>query len=100
MLDVMLLIKSKDAQALLYEGGVEFAGVFGSHSRGEEKEGSDLDVLIQFKSEDKSLLDLIRLENNLSDLLGKKVDLVTEEALSPLIRDSVFKNLKLVYGER
>lgn len=91
---------SSELQALFYKGGVKFAGIFGSYSRGEERKNSDLDILIKFQSDDKSLIDLIRLENNLSDFLGKKVDLVTEEALSPLIRDSILSNLKPIYGER
>lgn len=100
MLDILSISKSQELQTLLSQGGVEFAGIFGSYSRGEEKKDSDVDVLIKFKSDDKSLLDLIRLENSLSAFLGKKVDLVTEEALGSLIKDSVFRTLKPIYGKR
>ncbi|MEM3505172.1 MAG: nucleotidyltransferase family protein [Archaeoglobaceae archaeon] len=56
---------------------VKFIGIFGSYVRGEEKKGSDLDILVEFEdSADLSLLDFIRLENYLSEELGIKVDLV------------------------
>jgi predicted nucleotidyltransferase len=55
-------------------------GLFGSFARGENKKGSDIDILVEFK-ESPSLLTLIKLENDLSDLLGIKVDLVTIGAL-------------------
>lgn len=85
---------------VLSENGVEFAGVFGSRARGEEKPGSDIDILVRFKNNDKSLLDLIRVENTLSDILGVDVDLVTEEALHPFMRDGVYKDLEVIYGQR
>lgn len=56
--------------------------------------------MIRFKNNDKTLLDLIHIENILSDNLGLKVDLVTEDALHPLMKESVFKDLKVIYGQR
>ena len=68
-------------------------GIFGSFSRGENKKGSDLDILIEFK-ESPSLLTLIKLENDLSEILGIKVDLVTPGALkNKRIRKSIKKDL-------
>ena len=58
----------------------------GSYLRGEAKEGSDLDILVEFKPDAKiSLLEFVELENYLSDLLGVKVDLVEKSALKPRI---------------
>ena len=51
-------------------------GVFGSYARGEENDNSDLDILIDFDIK-VDLLELIGLEQELSELLGIKVDLVT-----------------------
>lgn len=51
-------------------------GVFGSYARGEENEKSDLDILIDFDMK-VDLLDLIGMEQELSELLGIKVDLIT-----------------------
>ena len=51
-------------------------GIFGFFARGDNKKGSDIDILVEFK-ESPSLLTLIKLENDLSDILGIKVDLIT-----------------------
>ncbi|EHP85313.1 nucleotidyltransferase family protein [Methanotorris formicicus] len=59
--------------------------VFGSYVRGEQKETSDVDILVEFY-ELPSLLEFVNLENYLSDLLGIKVDLV--------LRDDIRKELK------
>lgn len=64
--------------------------VFGSVSRGEEGPISDIDFLIDFEA-DRSLLDLVGLKLELEELLGHKVDLVTEKAMHRLIADQVIK---------
>ena len=64
--------------------GVKEIGIFGSYIRGEQKGNSDVDVLVDF-TESISLLDFIHLENELSDLLGVKVDLVMKTALKSRI---------------
>lgn len=61
---------------------VKSIGIFGSYVRGQQKKGSDLDILVEFEDSDKlSLLDFIRLENYLSEELGIKVDLVEKNTL-------------------
>ena len=70
-------------------------GIFGSYARNEENENSDLDILISFKN-NINLLQLLDLENQLSDKLGIKVELITEHALHPKIKPYVFKDLKIV----
>lgn len=92
------LIKNK-AIPILKSNNVEFAGVFGSYARGEESKESDLDLLIRF-ARPKSLFDLVRLERVLSRHLGRKVDVVTEKALSPYIKKYVISDLKIIYGKR
>jgi len=68
-------------------------GIFGSFARGDNKKESDIDILIEFK-EPPSLLTLIKLENDLSDTLGIKVDLVTTGALkNKRIKKSIKKDL-------
>jgi len=74
--------------------GVKEIGVFGSYVRGEQKEGSDIDVLIEFKPQARiSLLEFVELENYLSDLLGTKVDLVEKSALKPRIGKHILKEV-------
>jgi predicted nucleotidyltransferase len=64
--------------------------VFGSVARGDVTEGSDIDLLVRLNS-DCSLIDHIALKHDLEDLLGQKVDLVTEDALHRLVRDRILK---------
>lgn len=73
---------------------VKRVGVFGSYIRGEEKEGSDLDILVEFEeSASLSLLDFVRLENYLGELLGVKVDLVEKSALKPRIGKHILEEV-------
>jgi hypothetical protein len=68
-------------------------GIFGSFARGDNKKGSDIDILVEFK-ESPTLLTLIKLENDLSEILGIKVDLITTGALkNKRIKKSIEKDL-------
>ena len=68
--------------------GARDVRVFGSLARGEGSEGSDLDLLVKL-GEGRSLLDLVGLKQDLEDLLSRPVDVVTERALSPYLRERV-----------
>ena len=70
--------------------------VFGSVARGEETEQSDIDLLVEFEHP-VTLLQLISLERELSELFGRPVDLVTERALSPYLQDSVTASAREIY---
>lgn len=73
---------------------VKEIGIFGSWIRGEQKKGSDVDILIDFEPEAKiSLLDFVGLENYLSDLLRVKVDLVEKPALKPRIGKHILREV-------
>jgi predicted nucleotidyltransferase len=69
---------------------VETLEVFGSYVRSEQDKDSDLDILVTFK-EVPSLLTFIAIENNLSDLLGVKVDLVMKDSLKPKIGGQILR---------
>lgn len=62
--------------------------VFGSHAKGAVTEASDLDLLVDLE-EGRDLLDLVGIKQDLESLLGRKVDVLTEEALSPYLRDKI-----------
>jgi uncharacterized protein len=65
---------------------VSSLGVFGSYVRGEQTTASDVDILVEFEPEARfGLLEFCDLENHLSDLLGRKVDLVMKDGLKPRI---------------
>lgn len=67
---------------------VKKIAIFGSYSRGEQTESSDLDLLVEFEKP-VSLLSLVSLENRLADITGIKVDLVPQEDIRPELRDEI-----------
>ncbi|MBU1006965.1 MAG: nucleotidyltransferase family protein [Candidatus Omnitrophica bacterium] len=67
---------------------VKEIGIFGSYIRGEEKKGSDLDILVEFE-EAPSLFKFIQLEHYLGRVLKVKVDLVMKDALKPVIGERI-----------
>jgi hypothetical protein len=74
--------------------GIKELGIFGSYVRGEERKDSDLDLLAEFEDGAKlGLLEFIRVENYLTDLLGIKVDLVEKSALKPRIGRLILKEV-------
>lgn len=62
--------------------------VFGSRARGDDTPGSDLDILVSLEA-GRSLLDLVAIHQDLEDLLGYPVDVLTEGALSPYLRERI-----------
>ena len=66
--------------------------VFGSFIRSEQRKKSDLDLLVTF-SETPGLIEFIRLENYLSDMLGIKVDLVMKDSLKPRLREYILNEV-------
>ena len=66
---------------MLKSYGAKRIEVFGSYARG-ERNPNDIDVIVEFE-EGKSLLELVKIEQELEELLGIKVDLLTRKAISP-----------------
>lgn len=81
------------------KNGVAMVAVFGSQARGESNGQSDIDLLVRFATR-KSLLAVIGLERQLSDALERKVDLLTEAALSPYLRERILDDLQVIYETR
>jgi predicted nucleotidyltransferase len=67
-------------------------GVFGSVVRGEQRDRSDLDILVEY-SETPSLLAVVALRRHLSELTGEKVDLVPSSALKPAYRQAILEEV-------
>lgn len=70
-------------------------GIFGSYSRGSQTTMSDIDLLVEF-FQPISLFRFVELEQKLSELLNRDVDLVTPDALKPMIRAEVQKQVLYV----
>ena len=79
--------------------GVRELSLFGSAARGEARPNSDIDLLVEFLPEaEPGLLDHAGLMLDLEALLGRKVDLVSKNALKPLIRNSVIQDSRRLYA--
>ena len=82
--------KRNDILRIAAQHGASNIRVFGSVARGEAEPESDLDLLIQLES-GRSLLDLIAIKQDLEDLLERKVDVLTESAISPYLRERILR---------
>jgi predicted nucleotidyltransferase len=77
---------------------IEKAWIFGSYARKDQKEGSDVDIMIKIKGEEKfSLFDFAEIQFQLEDVLGHSVDIVEEDGLSHFVREAVIAERKLIY---
>jgi predicted nucleotidyltransferase len=83
--------------SILTRHGAKRISIFGSYARGEARPGSDIDIMVEF-SGTKSLLDIIGIEQELSEALGMKVDLLTEKSVSPYLIDKIKKGMVVIYG--
>lgn len=77
--------------------GVDRIGVFGSVSREEETESSDVDFLVEFRQGKKSYRNFIELKRFLEDELGTEVDLVTRSSIKPSMKERILEEVK--YGK-
>ena len=90
MKPTILEIKKK-ILPILIKNDVKHAAIFGSFARGKATKKSDVDILIEYKNDDKSLFDFIDLRNELEKELHKKVDLADYEMLRQRIKDKILK---------
>ncbi|MHB8443052.1 MAG: nucleotidyltransferase family protein [Patescibacteria group bacterium] len=73
---------------ILREAGVTKSSIFGSYTRNEQNEESDIDILVEL-SQGKSLFDLVRLQLELEKSLQKKVDLVDFGSIKPQLKNYI-----------
>ena len=86
----------KALQTSPIRGHVRRVSVFGSHLHGTARETSDIDLLIEFNCPI-SMLKFVRMERDLGNALGKKVDLCTKNSLSKYFRDDVVQEAETLY---
>lgn len=87
MKQVLEDIKIKDLP-ILKKAGVTHSSLYGSYVRGEEKADSDIDILVDLPR-GTSLFDLVDLQKELEETLGKKIDVVTYKSLHHLLKKRI-----------
>jgi predicted nucleotidyltransferase len=85
-----VLQKADLVRTIALAHGAQGIELFGSVARGEDRPESDIDLLVELRP-GRSLLDLIGLENDLSDLFGRKVDVATRRSLKPRVLKAALK---------
>ncbi|MGV9141952.1 MAG: nucleotidyltransferase family protein [Promethearchaeota archaeon] len=90
--EVILKTLRKELPYLKEEYNVKSIGIFGSYVRSEQKEESDVDILVEFQRP-VGFFHFLKLEDYLSERLGLKVDLVTSDALKPIIKPRILKEV-------
>jgi predicted nucleotidyltransferase len=73
---------------ILKRYGVKRVGLFGSCIRGELREDSDIDILVEIEK-DISLLDFVGIKLEIEEVLGREIDLVEYSTIKPLLRDRI-----------
>jgi len=85
-------IINQNLDSLKKDYGVKRIGVFGSFASGKQKPNSDIDILVEF-SQPVDFFDFLDLEDYLSKILKRKVDLATKNALKPMIKKRILKQV-------
>jgi len=89
-IEQLLHERRTDILQLATRHGARRVRIFGSIIRGTATEGSDIDLLVAFEP-DRSLLDLIGFKQDLQELLGREIDVVSEGGLSPYLKDRILR---------
>lgn len=91
---IFRLLQSNDRQ--IRDFGVKKIGLFGSFAKNQQTNLSDVDILVEFEKGKKSYKSFIRLAFFLEELLGRKVDLITDKSLSPFLGPNILKETEYV----
>lgn len=89
-----ILIKNKE---ILKKYKVNRIGIFGSVVRGKTKKGSDVDLLVEFEDMI-DLFDFVHLNDEVQQILKRKVDLVTPDTIKPYIKSKIMKEVEWIEG--
>jgi len=97
MADHLLPVDREALASLCRRHGIRRLAVFGSALRGDLREDSDIDILVEFFPDNRVGLRLITIQDELSALFGRTVDLNTAGFLSPHFRDRVLQEATALY---
>ncbi|WP_369018246.1 nucleotidyltransferase family protein [Thermatribacter velox] len=81
----IIRVLGEQKEVLKKKHKVKMIKIFGSYAKEEQKESSDIDLIVDFE-EPPTFIEFIRFQEELEKLLGVKVDLLTEESISPFIK--------------
>lgn len=93
----MVTFNKEGLAAVCRRHDVRILKVFGSAARGEDRPDSDVDFLVEFDGR-KSLFDLVGLQLDLEEFLGREVDVLTEPSISPYLRDRILATASVIYA--
>jgi len=85
--------------SILKNEGVNKISIFGSFARNQAGKNSDIDILVNF-SRKMSYFEFVNIEDRLSNLIGRKVDLLTEKSISPYIISNIKKDEVILYESK
>ncbi len=86
---------------VMRKNNIVFAAIFGSRAKGTARPDSDYDFLVEFdKRYPVPFSKLFRARDQVENLLGEEIDLVTIGALHPLMKEEIFKTMRVLYGRR
>lgn len=91
MTDINLNEIKEKVQPILKRANITKAALFGSQVRGDAKENSDIDILVDIPR-GTTLLDLVGIKQDLEDILKKNVDLVTYNSIHPKLKEFILSN--------
>ena len=84
---------------ILFKYGVKRASVFGSVARGEDHEDSDVDLLVKLSVLPHGIWGFVGLKQDLELALGKKVDVISADAINPKLAKKIAKDLTEIYAQ-
>ena len=91
--EILAYLKSKQ-QFFHYNFGIKFIGLFGSFSRDEAKDSSDIDILYHLEENKKlSMFKYLKVNSLLEEFFNRKVDLVRDETIKPQVKSYIEKDL-------
>ncbi len=94
-----LNVSSEKLELLCKQYEVKELSLFGSQARGDERMDSDIDLLVEFlPNASIGLIGYSKLQRELQNIFGKRVDLVTKNGLKPLVRKFVLQDIKPLYA--
>ncbi len=91
-----ILALIQEHQSQIRRLGVRRLGLFGSFVRGQQRDDSDIDILAEFETGRKTFDNFMNMALFLEELFGRRVELVTPEALSPYIGPYILREMEYI----